>query len=207
METYITADTHFGDAGNDEMLDARPFDTYQGMEETLITNWNQTVTEDDRVYVVGDMFGGDVSIDYMTSIMGRLNGDITLVRGNHDPENITGVLTEDAVHQHHAAINTGDQLFYLIHDPEDRHGGRYDVLTYGHVHDVPEQYPFFDPAGKQFNMATDRTEYTPVALDELHTYLERYESFDDPVSTRDLSGDIGPAYMTQSSPSEDTGAL
>jgi len=57
------------------------------MNEGLILRWNQVVSVDDTVIVVGDFCFGNSS--KRTEILNRLNGTKILVQGNHDKGNIT----------------------------------------------------------------------------------------------------------------------
>lgn len=54
----------------------------QLMEETLVTNWNQKVTPEDTVYVVGDF--AFASAEEIKRVLSRLNGTKILIEGNHD---------------------------------------------------------------------------------------------------------------------------
>ena len=49
---YYTADLHFL---YEPLLSSRPFATVEEMDETLIQNWNKTVSPDDTVYLAGDI--------------------------------------------------------------------------------------------------------------------------------------------------------
>ena len=51
-------------------------------DEQLIANWNSCVGNGDRVYHLGDFCLGDKT--YTQRLVERLNGNIYLVRGNHD---------------------------------------------------------------------------------------------------------------------------
>jgi len=84
-ETYVIADTHFGHAGVCNFEDSngkkiRPWSTPEEMDEVLVDNWNKTVRDVDKVYLLGD-----VAINRRClPTLGRLKGNIILVAGNHD---------------------------------------------------------------------------------------------------------------------------
>jgi len=80
-ETYFTADTHFGHANIIKFCD-RPFDDVHQMNEGMIKQWNEQVKKGDSVYHLGDFSMG--SKDLTRTVLNRLNGQIFLVRGNHD---------------------------------------------------------------------------------------------------------------------------
>ena len=52
---YYIADTHFGHE-NILKLCGRPFASLQEMNETLISAWNERVTGNDTVFILGDLF-------------------------------------------------------------------------------------------------------------------------------------------------------
>ena len=54
MKFYIS-DLHFGHK-NILKFDNRPFFTLEEMEKTLISNWNNKISKNDDVYILGDMF-------------------------------------------------------------------------------------------------------------------------------------------------------
>ncbi|MDR0482609.1 MAG: metallophosphoesterase family protein [Cellulomonadaceae bacterium] len=84
MATFYTADTHFGHANLLNLSGARgaAFSSIEEMNETLIANWNNTVSVKDTVWVLGDfdMGGKDASL----ALLPRLNGTKILIAGNHD---------------------------------------------------------------------------------------------------------------------------
>lgn len=78
---YYIADCHFGHS-NIIRFDHRPFcDIYQ-MEETMRLLWNATVRKGDHVYILGDFHWGKA--DEWLQLVKQLNGQKTLILGNHD---------------------------------------------------------------------------------------------------------------------------
>ncbi len=80
---YITADTHFG---HTNMLDYEPMRLqkaksmgYDSFDDFMVDIWNGTVKKGDKVLHLGDFAFKD---GY--KIAQKLNGDITLLVGNHD---------------------------------------------------------------------------------------------------------------------------
>lgn len=86
MTTYFTADTHFGHLnmtreGKD--LCGRPFDTVVEMNEGLVHGFNEVLTKNDRLIMLGDICMGKLDDSLMW--LSYLNaGEIILVPGNHD---------------------------------------------------------------------------------------------------------------------------
>ena len=80
-KTFVIADTHFGD-DNIRKFENRPFDTVIQMTRGLIERWNETVSENDTVYVLGDFC---VESEIKTVLAeNKLTGKIILIVGNHD---------------------------------------------------------------------------------------------------------------------------
>ena len=52
---YFTADTHFGHYNVIRFCD-RPFASAEEMDKAMIQNWNDRVTGNDTVYILGDKF-------------------------------------------------------------------------------------------------------------------------------------------------------
>lgn len=78
---YYTADHHFGHSNIIRFCD-RPFKNVIEMDETLINNWNNAVSDDDIVYILGNLvFRSEKSASYYVE---RLKGTKHLVLGNHD---------------------------------------------------------------------------------------------------------------------------
>ena len=89
-EVFFTADSHFGH----KMLvkdKLRPFDSIEEMDEAMIDRWNELVGNHDVVYHLGDLsFHPTLET---VKIIGRLNGQIRLVKGNHD--HYKGLVTQN----------------------------------------------------------------------------------------------------------------
>lgn len=81
MTRYWTADLHLGHA-NISKYSGRPFTSVEEMNRAIIDNWNETVTPEDEVWVLGDFAMGRIAD---TLFLAReLAGNKTLVPGNHD---------------------------------------------------------------------------------------------------------------------------
>lgn len=78
---YFTSDLHLGHKSVVHFC-SRPFDSVEEMDAGLIKNWNDTVTEEDTIYVLGD-------VCFHKPILGlpllqSLKGKKILIQGNHD---------------------------------------------------------------------------------------------------------------------------
>ena len=84
-KTWLISDTHFGHKVICD-YENRPFKSVKEMDESLIANWNNTVSKQDTIYVLGDFsFHG---ADETQNITKRLTGNKILVMGNHDGKSV-----------------------------------------------------------------------------------------------------------------------
>jgi calcineurin-like phosphoesterase family protein len=128
-EVWFTSDTHFGHRNILEYeKEGRPFSDVEEMNETLISNWNETVSPKDIVWHLGDFAFGRVNIE----LASRLHGKKRLVMGNHD------------VYSNSIYLDYFDKLFgvhywnmcVLSHIPvhPSNLGGRAFLNVHGHLH-------------------------------------------------------------------------
>lgn len=177
MKNFYIADWHYNHK-NILDLDNRPFKDVEEMNKALVERWNNTVTNEDVVYSLGDMFwcNPDISME----IMDQLNGTKVLIRGNHDKKNAALEKKFDKVADYLEIID-GKQHVVLSHYPipcfKNHYYGWYHL--YGHVHNSFEynmmkrtKYLMEELYGKQckmFNVGAMMSymDYTPRTLDEI----------------------------------------
>ena len=112
---YYVADLHFGHR-NILSLCNRPFQTVEQMDQTLISNWNNTVSDQDEIYIVGDLFYRSTQVE---TILKQLKGKKILIFGNHDIQWINDDLITkyfSSVHQW-LEITDQHQRVFLAHYP------------------------------------------------------------------------------------------
>ena len=81
MKTWFISDTHFNHENIIKYCD-RPFASKEEMNQELIKRWNNTVSKNDIVWFLGDFaLGGR---EECKSLLAQLNGEIRMIRGNHD---------------------------------------------------------------------------------------------------------------------------
>ena len=131
MNFYI-ADIHLAHK-NVIKYDGRPFPDCDAMLEALVRNWNNTVSPDDDVYILGDLtWKNSVGLDFLSRTTGRKY----LVLGNHDKPTAEMMNCLQWV-KDYAVIKDGESEVVLFHYPTaswyDQFRGS--VHLYGHVHD------------------------------------------------------------------------
>ena len=85
---FFISDMHFGHANmctfkNWDGTKVRNFNSFEEADEAMVKNWNDVVTPQDTVYVLGDV-AYTCRKEYADSILARLKGQKKLIAGNHD---------------------------------------------------------------------------------------------------------------------------
>ncbi|MCI4660408.1 MAG: metallophosphoesterase family protein [Neomegalonema sp.] len=169
MTVYFTADTHFGHA-NIIKLAKRPFRSLQEMDDALVANWNALVQPEDTVYHLGDFCftGSKVALRYLE----RLNGEIILIKGNHDTKNTAKLPRWQQVHEI-LEISVEKQRLCLCHYPMLEWPGafRKSVHLHGHTHGA------IDPNARRCDVGVDVWDYRPVTLAQILARLEKAPAY------------------------------
>lgn len=63
--------------------DDRPFGTLEEMHIAILNNWNETVTNGDTVYILGDISMRGTN-EELIAYVAKLKGQKILIKGNHD---------------------------------------------------------------------------------------------------------------------------
>ncbi|MDE5747531.1 MAG: phosphoesterase [Acetatifactor sp.] len=147
---YFIADTHFGD-DRIRRYENRPFDNVQIMDRELIRRWNETVSPEDTVYVLGDW--GNLSPTL-------LQGTKYLIKGNHDA--LTNQVYRDMgfaeVYDMPVIL---DEFWILSHEPLYVCENMPYANLFGHVHASPLYKTF---SSQHYCVSAERIGYTPVSF-------------------------------------------
>lgn len=165
--TWLVSDTHFYHKNIIKYCN-RPFSTVEEMNQAIIDNWNSVVKEGDTVFHLGDM--GFCGTQNLVSIFSQLNGEIYLIRGNHDSDKALNALFDNDLilswDQYKSITIVGDkeipeQELFLCHYPmidwNNKEKGCW--MIHGHNHMLPST-PSHSP--KHYDVGVDRNNYTPV---------------------------------------------
>ena len=181
---FFTSDTHFG---HSKIIDycKRPFSSIEEHDKTLIQNWNNVVGQDDTVFHLGDFAYGNSQ--FVSNIIKQLNGNIILIKGNHDLRNMNPTLYNmfsDTVYQ--ARILIDKQTVYLNHFPFlcFEHGDinlykdNYSIQLFGHVHSGPltssedvNRLNILFPT--QYDVGVDNNNYTPISWTDIKNKIKQ----------------------------------
>lgn len=167
---WVTSDCHFGHLNILKYCpETRPFETIEEHDQAIIDNWNSVVEDGDDVIVVGDFFMGPV--DTIDRILPQLNGNITLIVGNHDSKKRIAKFEEHGVNvvEDKMFVEYNGVVFEFNHMPPTEKRMKWGLGTadekefvycYGHVHDcAPSGY-----ADNAFHVGVDTNDLTPVSL-------------------------------------------
>ncbi len=174
---YFILDTHFHH-NNIIKYCNRPFNSIEKMNETLINNWNNVITNDDTIYHLGDFCLS--SDEEIKNIYNKLNGNKILIRGNHDRKPVKfyedigfKVLT-------HAPIIIDEYKLMLSHTPlPDAKIKEGYINLHGHIHNkkINEDYhqKIYNKE-KHINLSVDMTNFKPVSLDEIKNIMDKFNN-------------------------------
>lgn len=125
MGIYFTSDLHLNH-DREFIYKARGYDSIKEHDETIIKNWNEMISDDDLVFILGDVIMGQ-DLKYGLSLLSRLNGNKRIIRGNHDTNHkVEGYIAESLANPKSSIQFTGlesmtfkygKKTFYLSHYP------------------------------------------------------------------------------------------
>lgn len=184
MNTFLVSDTHFSHRGivqflrSDGVTKERPWDTIEEMDEALVKNWNSVVGPKDKVYHLGDVVINRSAL----KILGRLNGEKRLIKGNHD------IFRPDEYLEYFTDIRGTHELdnFILSHIPihPDSLARWCGGNIHGHLHSNRvmkskdgyqwfQHKPVIDP--RYFCVSVEQINYTPIAFEEVKRFMEEQQ--------------------------------
>lgn len=175
MGIFLLSDLHINHNLN-TVYSPRGFSSVKEANESIIRNWNNTVSPEDTVIVVGDFIMGS-DMEYVEEVLDRLNGYIIVVIGNHDSDAKLKIYRKspkviDVVDI--KQITYRGRKFYISHYPTqvsnfDDTPKKAIVNICGHTHS-PEKFCENNPY--MYNVACDAHNCTPVNLDQIYEEVE-----------------------------------
>lgn len=171
---FFTADLHLGHS-NIIKYCHRPFQTVEEMNEKLIENWNDTVSDKDDIYVVGDF--AFMGTKHAEEILRRLKGRKYLLRGNHDKslnETMTlkyfGWIKDYYVLKVQERNNQTQKIVlfhYALRTWDSAHYGAWNL--YGHSHGNLKN----DSESLSLDVGVDCHNYRPISFEEVKKIMSR----------------------------------
>ncbi|WP_314576015.1 metallophosphoesterase [Enterococcus gilvus] len=166
---FFIADTHFCHEKILRLAD-RPFENLTEMEDTIVKNWNDKVTNSDEIFIIGDfMYKGSAA--EANRILKRLNGKKYLITGNHEK-----YLNDRAFDKRHFcwikdyySFKENKQKYVLFHYPILEWDGYFSgaIHLYGHVHGnrIDKFAEILGP--NAINVGVDVNAFTPISQEEI----------------------------------------
>lgn len=186
QKIFFTSDLHFGHRNICKPTFAnRPWEDEKEMDKELIQNYNNLVSSEDIVFILGDIFWFNDSRT-IKKYLNQLNGkEIYIVPGNHD--NMLGyhrvedprihILKEEVVVWIKNYYKNSNKILeiYLSHCPMMTwpHRANGVINLFGHIHSGPrvnqdnsdKDIPLWE--GQQYDVGVDNNSYAPIELENI----------------------------------------
>ena len=172
---YFTSDLHFY---HDNIIKNvnRPFQNADKMNHALIKKWNQKISFQDEVYILGDftMKGPDLA----TNILYQLKGKKHLIRGNHDNfvDNSEFDKSLFASIRDYAEIVCCNTHFILCHYPFVEWNGSHkgSIELHGHQHNH-EDYNYLNKKNGiyRYDVGVDANNMETVSAEEIIAFFQK----------------------------------
>ena len=183
QKVWFTSDLHLGHRNVIRFCN-RPFADEKEMGKSLIENWNNTVGDNDIVFVLGDTFWFNESRS-IKKVLSQLKGkDIYILPGNHDEFESYHRVDDPRIHLCADVVacwvtqeNKPKREIWMSHYPmmtwPHRENGAYQF--FGHVHSQPDKFEGVDQDlplhWNQADVGCDFWDYEPVELSTLELYM------------------------------------
>ena len=173
-------------------FDNRPFKTVEEMHESILNNWNKTVSNADHVYILGDVAMRG-NMDEVIAFVSQLRGNKHLIVGNHDntkDQRYRQLFVENCNYKELTdSIDGKTYNLVLCHYPIMfwNHQHRGSVHLYGHVHNSVEE-TMYQGYLRQINDALrDRNE--PMAIAKNVGCMMKYMDYT-PRTLKEILGNV-----------------
>ena len=181
---WLTSDTHFC---HDRafVYEPRGFSCIADMNEAIVERWNSVLKPGDIVYHLGDVMlnDNDKGMEYLK----KLNGEIHLLRGNHDTNSRISLYAAApnvvSTGDYATVIKYGKYSFYLSHYPTLTSNFDEDALIKtrvinlcGHSH-IRNRFKDMDK-GLIYHVEIDCHNNFPISFDEILFDINHFISMD-----------------------------
>lgn len=194
MNNFFTSDLHLGHERVINLCN-RPFKSVKEMNDQICGRWNEVVTEDDRVVILGDLAMGQIKESI--KLVEKLNGKKSLVPGNHD--RVHPCYSQKAAkgeEMRRMYEDVGLTILELEVDflpKEENRQGPWKLCHFPSSgdHTIEDRYPEYRPTvpdgdwlihghvhnlwrvnGRQINVGVDVWDFTPVMEDTLQLMID-----------------------------------
>lgn len=165
----------------------RPFTNVEEMNGEMIKRWNEKVPKDGLVFHLGDFAWGGYNV--WKNFREQLNGNIILIKGNHDHKNLTPTAKELFIDVNmQMRIEIEGRKIWLNHFPMLCYSGTYrdfnglEYQLHGHVHlsnvksrnhgkDTDRCLEMLFPT--QYDVGVDFNDFTPISWHEVDERIKK----------------------------------
>lgn len=171
MSTFFTSDLHFGH-NREFIFKPRGFSSVEEMNKSIIERWNSVVSNEDEIYILGDLMLGDNAVG--VKCIKQLNGKLHIIPGNHDSESrieIYKALPNVVEVEWGHPIKLNGYHFLISHWHTETSNinnaaplKRQLINLFGHTHSKEKFYediPFY------YNVAVDAHDCYPVSIETI----------------------------------------
>jgi calcineurin-like phosphoesterase family protein len=171
---YFISDLHIGHKGSLKWPNgnARDFPDINTMNQTIIDNWNSIVTDNDTVYLLGDV-AYKCSSSIIKHVLNSLNGKIILIEGNHDKDVLKvnqQIHRFESVHSR-LILNIDDLVIVLDHYPIEEWfmKTKGSIHLHGHTHGSIQDKNI---GIKRYDVSVEVNNYTPISLEQIKEIMK-----------------------------------
>ena len=172
-KTWVYSDPHFYHSNickftNYDGSPVRPWDDAEKMTEDMISMYNEDVSDDDRVYILGDVA---FSKQLFVRAVSRLKGRKVLVIGNHDPKKMTQTYADLGIDVRGYVQRSGWIMSHIPIHPASL--GRWKLNIHGHLHNntvkLPIEYgdKLQEDDERYYCACVERTNFRPKLLSDI----------------------------------------
>lgn len=189
MKTFVTSDIHFNHKNIVVYQPNRGTLDLDKMNENIIRAWNEDVSPEDTVWILGDVAMG--KIEKAPALIARLNGKLNLVKGNHD-KSLYALTKQDAyvrtlfneivdMKQFYHSVDGTKTYITMSHYPMMHWEGQGQgaMMLHGHLHGHPCAVP-----GRIKDVGMDTNDMRVYDLDRVVRNLRKI------VVTNDHHGEV-----------------
>jgi len=171
---FFSSDWHCGHTNIIKYCN-RPFKDLKSMDETIIKNCNERISENDTLFFMGDFCmtksteaseAPQKAFDYYRNQIKCKN--IIFIRGNHDKNNSTKTCIESIV------IDFGGHRIFMTHNPKFAKK-EFEWNFCGHVHGKYGKCVQLDKNSVIVDLSVENWGYKPVNINEINQAIAEFK--------------------------------
>ena len=178
--TFLYSDPHFGHQGvcnftRNDGSPLRPWDRVEEMDEVLVERFNKVVGPKDKVYFLGDVAMRKPGLQ----VVKRLNGDLVLIKGNHDIFELKDYLSVGFRDIRACHVLSGMIMTHIPVHPSALE--RFGANIHGHLHanrvmrdcdSGDAAFPTTEIDPRYHCVCVEHTDYAPISFDDVKKRIE-----------------------------------